>query len=157
MNVAQTTVWLLIGLWVSAFTSATLLPGSSEIVLGTLWWQGLNIFLIWSVATFGNVCGSMINWWLGTQVHRFSQRRWFPVTPVQLEKAQVHFDRFGTPALLLTGLPLIGDPLTVAAGVFRVSFLKTILLIFIAKGGRYALLLVMADEWLKPLINTTAG
>lgn len=136
--------WLL--LLASAFTSATLLPGSSEVVIAGMWWQGFTPLLLWAVATFGNVSGSCLNWWLGRQAVRFSDRTWFPVAPPQMAKAEHWFGRFGTPALLLSSLPIIGDPLTVFAGVMRMRFTIFVLMVFIAKGGRYALLLLAADQ-----------
>lgn len=138
--------WLL--LLISAFTSATLLPGSSEVVIAGMWWHGFTPLLLWCVATFGNVLGSCVNWWLGSQALRFSDRKWFPVKPTQMARAEHWFGRFGKPALLLSSLPVVGDPLTIVAGVMRMRLQLFVLLVFIAKGGRYAVLLLAADQLL---------
>jgi membrane protein YqaA with SNARE-associated domain len=138
--------WLL--LLASAFTSATLLPGSSEVVMAGMWWHGFTPILLWAVATFGNVLGSCVNWWLGLQALRFSDRRWFPVKPPQMARAEHWFGRFGTPALLLSSLPIVGDPLTIVAGVMRMRLPLFMLMVFVAKGGRYAVLLLAADQLL---------
>ncbi|WP_231916699.1 YqaA family protein [Rheinheimera sp. SA_1] len=138
--------WLL--LLVSAFTSATLLPGSSEVVMAGMWWHGFTPVLLWGVATFGNVLGSCVNWWLGSQALRFSDRSWFPVKAPQMARAQQWFGRFGTPALLLSSLPIVGDPLTIVAGVMRMRLPLFVLMVFVAKGGRYAVLLLAADQLL---------
>lgn len=138
--------WLL--LLVSAFTSATLLPGSSELVIAGMWWQGFTPVLLWAAATFGNVLGSCVNWWLGSQAGRFSERSWFPIKPAQMIRAEHWFSRFGKPALLLSALPVVGDPLTLVAGVMRMRWWLFVLLVFIAKGGRYAVLLLAADQLL---------
>ena len=135
--------WLL--LLFSAFSSATLLPGSSEVVIAGMWLHGFSPLLLWLVATLGNVSGSCLNWWLGAQTLRFSERKWFPVKPQQMERARQWFSRFGKAALLLSSLPIVGDPLTVVAGVMRMRLPLFILLVFIAKGGRYAVLLLAAD------------
>jgi len=145
--------WLL--LLTSAFSSATLLPGSSEVVLAGLWQLGFSPFLLWAVATFGNVSGSCLNWWLGGQAQRFADRKWFPVRPEQMARATQWFSRFGKPALLLSSLPLVGDPLTVVAGVMRMRLPLFLLLVFLAKGGRYAVLLLAAEHFLAGL--TQAG
>ena len=53
-------------LFLSAFTSATLLPGSSEVLLGAMATRGewsMASLLLW--ATLGNTLGSMTTWWLG--------------------------------------------------------------------------------------------
>ncbi len=138
--------WLL--LLASAFSSATLLPGSSEVVIAGMWWHGYAPLWLWLVATCGNVLGSSVNWWLGAQAQRFSDRKWFPVQPQQMERAQHWFSRFGTPALLLSSLPVVGDPLTVVAGVMRMRFSLFLLMVFLAKGGRYAILLLAAEQLL---------
>ncbi len=142
-----------IGLGFSAFTSASLLPGTSEMVLAVLWYQKLNIVLLWCVATAGNVAGSCINYWLGVQCQRFSSQRWFPIKPAEFNRAQGWMSKFGTPVLLLSWLPVVGDPLTLMAGVFRLAFWRFLVLMLIAKGGRYAALLLFADTFLTPWIH----
>lgn len=113
-----------------------------------MWWQGFSPLLLWLVATLGNVSGSCLNWWLGMQALRFSDKRWYPVNPAQLSRAQTWFERWGKPAVLLSALPVVGDPLTVMAGVMRMRLPLFLLLIFLAKGGRYAVLLALADQLL---------
>ncbi len=142
-----------IGLGFSAFTSASLLPGTSEMVLAVLWYQKLNIVLLWCVATAGNVAGSCINYWLGVQCQRFSSQRWFPIKPAEFNRAQGWMSKFGTPVLLLSWLPVVGDPLTLMAGVFRLALWRFLVLMLIAKGGRYAALLLFADTFLTPWIH----
>ena len=138
---------LLAGLFFSAFTSATILPGSSEVVMLGLMTQGLGTVQLWTVATIGNIVGSVVSWWMGTAILRFQDRKWFPVSREKLEKAQGWFQRWGKPALLLTWLPGVGDALSIAAGTLKVHLLTFIVLVGIAKGARYALILSGAD-WL---------
>ncbi len=143
----------LVGLWLSAFTSASLLPGSSELVLAYLWFQQQNVWLLWLVATTGNLAGSVLNYWLGTQVHRLSGYAWYPVQQVEQLRARAWIERFGPYTLLLSWLPVVGDPLTLMAGVFRLRFLTFVLLVSAAKGGRYAAMLLFADALLLPWIE----
>ncbi len=132
-------------LFLSAFISATLLPGSSEVVLSAMILQGnINLLLIWSAATAGNVLGSCVNYWLGTQVLRFKDKKWFPVTEQGLEKAEKQFNRYGVYSLLFAWLPIVGDPLTVVGGIFKVRFRTFLLLITIGKGLRYLAIIVLA-------------
>ncbi|HEX2528765.1 MAG TPA: YqaA family protein [Geminicoccus sp.] len=138
---------LLFGLFASAFSSATILPGSSEVVMLGLMTQGLSVLSLWVVATIGNLAGSVLSWWMGTALLRFQDRRWFPVGPDKLERAQHWFARWGKPALLLTWLPGVGDALSIAAGTLRVHLATFVLLVGFAKGARYALVLGGAD-WL---------
>ncbi len=126
---------------VSAFLSATLLPGTSEASLLaaiTAWPAAMvSLFL---VATLANTAGSTVNWWLGTQVERFAGARWFPVSQSRLVQAQRLANRYGLWTLLLAWLPVIGDPLTLAAGVMRTPFLPFVLLVGAGKALRYAVL-----------------
>jgi membrane protein YqaA with SNARE-associated domain len=128
------------GLFASALLSATILPGSSEVVLLALLTQGFDPWVLVVVATVGNLSGSVLNWWLGRAALRFQDRRWFPVGRDKLARAQGWFQRWGYPSLLLAWLPGVGDAFTVAAGVMRVPFLVFVALVGVAKGARYALL-----------------
>ena len=132
---------LYLGLFLSAAMAATVLPGASEILMLALLAQGLDTWLLWGVATAGNVIGSTLNWWLGRFALRFADRRWFPVSQAALERAQGWYRRWGQPSLLFSWLPGVGDAFTVAAGVMRVPILPFLLMVTIAKGGRYAVVL----------------
>ena len=130
-----------LGLFLSAVTSATLLPGTSEILMLGLLAKGLELWPLWLVATVGNVAGSTFNWWLGRFALRFRDRRWFPVSDGALDRARHWYDRWGQPSLLFAWLPGVGDAFTVAAGVMRVPLLTFVILVTIAKGARYAAIL----------------
>ncbi|WP_455825084.1 YqaA family protein [Pseudomonas graminis] len=130
-----------LGLFFAAFGAATLLPLQSEAVLVGLLASGhYSLWLLLLVATVGNVVGSVVNWWLGRSVERFKDRRWFPVSPRHLEKARSHYQRWGYWSLLLSWVPIIGDPLTLVAGVMREPFWRFLLVVSVAKGARYAVL-----------------
>ena len=111
-------------LFTSALLAATLIPAQSEAVLVGLLLNGQGAFwLLIAVATLGNTLGSVINWWLGRYLEHFQDKRWFPVKAASLARAQQWFQHYGWGVLLLSWLPIIGDPLTV-----------------VAKGGRYGVL-----------------
>lgn len=130
-----------LGLAFSACIAATLLPMQSEAALVVLLLQEPSaVYLLVLVASLGNIIGSQINWWLGTQLQRWQTRRWFPVKPEQLKRAQHGYQRYGRWSLLLSWLPIIGDPLTLIAGVLREPFWRFTLLVSIAKVGRYTAL-----------------
>jgi len=142
-------------LFASGFIAATLLPASSEVLLLALAQQGYAPLGLWLAATCGNTLGSCVNWYLGKEVLRFSDKRWFPVSPTQLAKAQQHFKRYGSWSLLLAWLPIVGDPLTLVAGTLRVRFGLFLLLVSLSKGARYALLLYLARQlFVLPAVNT---
>jgi membrane protein YqaA with SNARE-associated domain len=136
-----------LGLFVAAFVAATLLPAQSETVLVGLQLAGYDPLWLVIVASVGNVLGSVVNWWLGRQVVRFSDRRWFPVKPAALARAQTWYARHGKWSLLLSWMPVIGDPLTLAAGVMREPLPVFVVLVAIAKVGRYAVLAFLTSQY----------
>jgi membrane protein YqaA with SNARE-associated domain len=137
-----------VGLFVSAFTSATLLPGSSEAALIALLALGRgDAGLLVIVATAGNVLGSCVNWVLGRFFSSFRDRRWFPVDDQSYERAAAWFRRYGVWSLLLSWLPIIGDPLTAVAGALRVGFLRFVVLVSLGKAARYVFILTAFDLW----------
>lgn len=126
------------GLAISAFTSATLLPGTSEVVLAALHaTQAADPLLLLLVASAANVAGSCVNWLMGMFAARFRDRRWFPASPEQLARAEAWYARYGLWSLFLSWVPVIGDPLTVVAGVMREPLWSFLVLVTIAKAGRY--------------------
>jgi membrane protein YqaA with SNARE-associated domain len=127
-----------ISLFMSAFLAATLLPFSSEIILGTLVLSGkYNVMGLWIGATLGNVAGSIVNWLLGRYfIHLIGKKR-FPVTQTEMEQAEKVFLKYGVWTLLLAWLPVVGDPLTFVAGVFRVPIVIFLTLVLVGKGSRY--------------------
>ena len=129
------------GLFSAALLAATLFPAQSELVLAGLLVAGNQpVWALLAVATVGNVLGSAINWGLGRSVERFQNRRWFPVKPEALHKASGWYHRYGRWSLLLSWVPFIGDPLTLAAGVLREPFPSFIGIVTLAKLGRYLVL-----------------
>ena len=105
---------------------------------------GYKPWLLVAVASVGNVLGSTVNWWLGRQLLRWQDRRWFPVKPAALAQAQAWYGRWGKWSLLLSWVPVIGDPLTLAAGVMREPLRVFLLLVGVAKTARYAVLALVA-------------
>ena len=141
----------LLGLFGSAFLAATLLPVQSEAVLvGLLRAEPDSAGLLIAIASLGNTLGSMVNWLLGLSIQRFRGRRWFPVSVAQLERAERHYRRFGRWSLLLSWMPVVGDPLVLVAGVLREKFWVVLLLTAVAKTGRYLVLAAVTLAWLRP-------
>lgn len=136
------------GLFALAFLAATVLPAQSEAALAALLLTGsYPAALLIAVASLGNVAGSLVNWLLGRAVESLRHRRWFPVGDQALQRAQGWYRRFGRWSLLLSWLPVVGDPLTVAAGVMRERLPVFLLLVGIAKTGRYLVLAAIVLGW----------
>lgn len=137
------------GLFLAALAAATLLPAQSEAVLvGLLLSESFSPWMLLGVATFGNVLGSLANWLIGRYIERLRGKRWFPVNEQQLDKAQRAYHRYGRWSLLLSWVPIIGDPLTVVAGTMREPLWSFLLLVTLAKGSRYLLLAGITLGWL---------
>ncbi len=129
------------GLFFVALLSASILPLQSEAVLvGLLLSESHPVWLLLIVASTGNVLGSLLNWYLGKYLQHFQHRRWFPVKPAQLDKASRWYQKYGKWSLLLSWVPVIGDPLTVMAGILREPVLPFLLLVTVAKVSRYLVL-----------------
>ncbi|MCG8492810.1 MAG: DedA family protein [Sneathiellales bacterium] len=140
---------LYFGLFASAFLSATLLPGSSEALLSGLVVQGKSDpFLLLLFATSGNVLGSVFNWICGVYLMHFRDRRWFPASPRQIEKVSVWYHKYGIWSLLLAWAPIIGDPLTVVAGLMRAPLPLFLFFVTTGKLARYWLIIEGVEMFL---------
>jgi membrane protein YqaA with SNARE-associated domain len=136
------------GLFLAALLAATILPMQSEAVLVGLILGGAQpLAMLLAVASLGNVLGSVVNYALGRGVERYADRRWFPASPAALARARGHYERWGHWSLLLSWAPVIGDPLTVMAGLLREPLWRFLVLVTIAKVGRYLVLAWVTTAW----------
>ena len=127
-----------LSLFAISFLAATILPFSSELTLaGLIATSNYDNLLLLIVASLGNVLGSAVNWILGFYSRNLSTKRWFLFKDKQIEKSSKWFNRFGRWSLLFAWVPIIGDPLTLAAGLFRVKFIEFLILVTIGKVSRY--------------------
>jgi len=131
-------------LFIVAFLSATLLPlGSEALLLYDMNLVGYSWLFLWCVATLGNTLGSVLNYWLGLKGEVYLEKRG-KLSAEKMQRSRALFDKYGAFVLLLSWAPLIGDPLTFAAGVLRYDVKRFLFLVFLAKGGRYAVLFLFA-------------
>lgn len=135
------------GLFLIAFLAATLLPAQSEVVfVSLLTLERYPAALLLTVASVGNILGSCLNFAIGrflansTWIQRF-------ISPSQRERTEQYYRQYGRWSLLVSWLPIVGDPLTVIAGALRESFLWFIILVTIAKAGRYLVILGIHQAW----------
>lgn len=126
-------LWLL---FFSAFISSTLFPGGSEAVLAYLSSDTQqSLFLLVLVATLGNTLGGMTSWGVGRLIAiRHSAES---LAKESQQNAVQRLQKYGSPVLLLSWLPIIGDPLCVAAGWLRVHWLQSLVFIAVGKLLRY--------------------
>lgn len=124
-------------LFFNAFISATLFPLGSEALLIYNITEGYNIYALLFFATLGNSLGSVLNYYFGLKGEEFLVRKKL-LNEKNIEKSKKYFDKYGGFTLLLSWLPIIGDPLTFIAGILKYDIKKFIILVVIAKFSRYA-------------------
>ena len=118
------------GLFLASFLSSTVLPGGSEALL----WAFLRLHpeqataaLI--LATVGNTAGGMVTWWCGRFLPRWQRLEDLP----QRERVA----RWGSPVLLMSWTPIVGDALCLAAGWLRLHWLPCCAFMAAGKAARY--------------------
>jgi len=125
------------GLFIASFLAATILPLSSELVLSALLLNGLPPSTLIIIATLGNVLGSLTNYVLGYWASLSLVKKWLKLSEDEFIRAEERFQQYGLFSLLFAWVPIIGDPLTVIAGILRVRLLWFILLVTTGKLFRY--------------------
>jgi len=129
-------------LFFSALISSTLFPGGSEALLLYRLNEGGDTLALVLIATVGNVLGSLITYAMGRLGNEAIHKRWLRISEQQTARAEIWFAKFGKPALLLAWLPVVGDPLCLAAGLLRCNILSFLVLVSIGKLLRYAVFAV---------------
>lgn len=127
------------GLLAIAFASATILPLQSEALLAALLVARRDPVALVLVATVGNVAGSTVNWWLGRRLAALRRPGWLRISDASLQRAGERYRRYGKWSLLLSWVPVIGDPLTLMAGFLNERLTTFLVLVTIAKSVRYVL------------------
>lgn len=141
-------MWALGLLFLSAFGAATLLSLQSEVVLvGLLAQMQYPVWLLVAVASLGNILGSCVNWWLGLKVEQYKNKKWFPVSEQKMLQAQGIYQKYGFWSLLLSWVPVIGDPITLIAGLLKENFVRFVVMVSIAKIGRYLFVYWMFSQF----------
>tara|TARA_B110000046_G_C12949751_1_gene379587 strand:- start:83 stop:508 length:426 start_codon:yes stop_codon:yes gene_type:complete len=119
-----------------AFLSATVFPLGSETLLLYYLSLDFNIFLLFILATVGNTIGSLVNYYIGLKGEKFLVRKKILKKEKVLKTKRI-FDKYGGYTLLFSWVPIIGDPITIVAGMLLYNVKKFIYLTLISKGIRY--------------------
>lgn len=133
-----------VGLFIAAFLAATILPLSSEVVLGALLMSGLSPVALVATATAGNVLGSLTNYALGYWGSLVVVKKWLRMSEAEFVKAEERFRKYGLVSLCFAWVPVIGDPLTVIAGILRIRLLWFVILVTAGKLARYVVISYLA-------------
>jgi membrane protein YqaA with SNARE-associated domain len=125
------------GLFLASFLAATILPFSSEVILGYLLTHDFNVFVTVFAATSGNILGAVVNYGFGFWGSNILLKKVLRVSDLEIVKAEKRFKKYGTLSLLFAWVPFIGDPLTVAAGILKIKFVLFLFLVGLGKFLRY--------------------
>ncbi|WP_373974505.1 DedA family protein [Chitinibacter sp. SCUT-21] len=135
----QTVAWLL-GLWFSAFSSATILPGNSEAVFAAaLHFQPQLWLLAWVAVSIGNIMGGLLTVWMGRKLPAAPTLTHSPRLARCLDWAQ----RLGPMSLLLSWVPVVGDALCGLAGWLRWPVWPVVVCLSLGKIARYGVMVWM--------------
>ena len=133
-------------LFLVSFLASTLLPLGSEWLLVALLVEGHGPTQTVLVATLGNTLGSVTDYLIGYYGREWFVQKLLRLDTAQLDRAGRWFDRYGSWALLLAWLPVVGDPLCVVSGMLKTPPGRFTLLVAIGKGLRYSFLAVVTLE-----------
>lgn len=133
------------GLFAVSFAAATVLPLGSEAAVALMAATGYNHLAVFLIATAGNVLGSLVNYAVGKWGRRFVRAPWLRIDPRQLARGEAVYGRWGAPILFFAWMPIVGDPLTLAAGVLKVPLPVFIFWVALGKALRYVLVITGAS------------
>ncbi len=125
-----------------SFLSGSLLPLGSEALLIYNIKAGYNIYFLLLFASIGNTLGAILNYFLGKKGEEYLENKSI-LNPKKIKKAKTSFKKYGNFALLLSPLPIIGDPITFIAGVLNYNFKKFLIIVFLAKSFRYIFIILV--------------
>jgi membrane protein YqaA with SNARE-associated domain len=121
-----------------SFLAATLLPVASEWLLAALVANGAEPSLAVGLATLGNTLGALTTWAVGLWGSAWLGERVLRIGAAERRRARRWYHRWGSWSLLLAWLPVVGDPLCLAAGLMREPLWRFTLLVAAGKAARYA-------------------
>ena len=136
-----------LGLFLSSFLAATLIPAQSELGLGYLVIDtNYSMALLITIASLGNTAGATINWFLGQGIAGSLARLEKIQTSTRYSTLINWYEKYGQWTLLLSWAPFIGDPITVIAGILKVPLKTFLLIVALAKTSRYIIIATFAER-----------
>ncbi len=136
-------------LFLISFLAATIIPLGSEWLLTAMILQEFPLVPVVATATAGNYLGACTTYIIGIYGGPFIIRKLLRIDEATQQKAERLFQKYGTWSLLFSWLPIVGDPLCLAGGVFKVRFTLFTVLVLIGKLLRYAVIALIALGGLK--------
>lgn len=141
--------WALFAVFVTCVVAGSMVPVSSEVAVAGAALAGIPVAPLIVSATLGNVIGACLNyaagrlgagWWRRWRASRGEERD--AATPFRQPRSlearvQAWILRWGAPAMLMSWLPVVGDPLTVVAGALGIAFVPFLIWVTVGKAARY--------------------
>ena len=129
-----------ISMFVTSFLASTILPLGSETLFAILAHAGHNLILLIIVATIGNFLGSLINYYVGFYGEKTILSRYIKIDSRQFKRSKYLFNKYGNPILFFSWVPIIGDALTLFAGIAGSDLKKFYIYVFFGKLVRYIII-----------------
>ena len=127
----------------TSFLAATFLPFSSEVHVAALIYSKKSYLLIFLVASIGNTLGGVFNYYIGLYAKLEWASKYLKISKKQIDKFQSRINNYGSLLALLCWMPIIGDPLSLALGYFKVPLRKVLGLMFLGKALRYLVIIYL--------------
>ncbi len=128
------------GLFIASFLAATILPLSSEALLGLMLLADYGIFPVIFWASFGNWLGGMSSYGLGYLGKWKWLKKYFKIKMKHILKWQKWIEKYGVAMALFCWMPVVGDAIAVGLGFFKSKIFITSLAMFIGKLLRYIII-----------------
>ncbi len=133
-------------LFLLSFLAATIIPLGSEWLLVVMLLNGFSPTESVLTAAVGNYLGGCTTYLIGIWGSGFVIQKLLKTGDAELKRAKRLYGKFGSWSLLLSWLPIIGDPLCLMAGIFRIGFTRFSLLVFTGKFFRYTTLAILTVQ-----------
>lgn len=137
-----------VGLFLFGALATTLVPLSPEAIAIGVWSIGMPVLPVILILMVSNYLGNALNYWIGYYGRGWIEEKYFPAHTDRFNRAQELFERYGSPVLLFSWLPFIGDPITFIPGIVRYNFLKFTVYVLISKAALYVGLWYLAGRFI---------
>ena len=142
-----------LALFVVSFIASTIIPLGSEWLLVAMLMNGKSAHLCVLIASSGNYLGGLTNYFIGLGGSTWIIRRLLRITEERETKARAFYERYGKWSLLLSWLPVAGDPLCLIGGIMKTGIIPFSILVFTGKFARYSVLAWLTGEGMKLAIK----
>ncbi len=138
--------WGLPALFGVSFLAATFLPLASEWLLVALVARDIDLTMLVITATAGNTLGAVTTWAIGMWGGVWVMRKILRISDKEQGRAELWYARWGCWSLLLSWVPVVGDPLCLVGGLLKIPLVRFFLLVVTGKAARYVIVVWTAKS-----------